>query len=248
METGSPQNGNFHRAGNNVSTMLDLRAFGFDCDVGVDGIIEASWAGGKRLLFLFAENHRDREMKRFNILNAYALIDAGVVGCAGTEVPMADLDTQAADFVQGQSRRLFDEHRTDAEVIRFLDRAQPWWYGIFEFGSTLQILRPTLSVRCVEDPMLRERMNRISLAYTLVEYGAGPHPSPAHPRMIDHPLNLERERAMIRHVLTHWDSTSPPLAGILNTGSGHTERIASSLQEMGINYIYISIPVGPPPF
>jgi hypothetical protein len=59
---------------------LDLSAFGFHRRVNVVGIVEAEWLGGFRLAFLFGANHKDGGMKRLNVLNACALIDAGVVG------------------------------------------------------------------------------------------------------------------------------------------------------------------------
>jgi hypothetical protein len=68
---------------------LDLSRFGFACQVDLHGTVETSWSDGDRVVFLFGENHRDRDMKRLNVLDACRLIDAGVVGCVGTEVPMA---------------------------------------------------------------------------------------------------------------------------------------------------------------
>jgi hypothetical protein len=228
-------------------TELDLRPFRIGRSVQVHGTVESNWAKGERLLLLFGENHRDREMKRLNVLNARALVDAGVVGCAGTEVPMANLEEQPAEFIELRSRELFDAHRTDEAVIAHLSRIQPCWFGFFQFGNTLRLLRPLLPVRCVEDAALRERMAPISEAYTLADLGTAPRPLPEHPNMGDHPLNLERERAMIDHMLKLWDSTAPTLAAILNTGSAHTQRIAAQLQERGINHVVISIPASPGP-
>jgi hypothetical protein len=37
---------------------LDLRPYGFDRDVDLYGTVEASWAGGNRLLFLFGGTTR----------------------------------------------------------------------------------------------------------------------------------------------------------------------------------------------
>ena len=229
-------------------TKLDLRPFGIERDLEIHGTVEATWSGGNRLVFLSGENHRDREMKRLHVLNACKLVDAGVVGCAGTEIPMADLDEQTEEFIKARSEDLFAEHQSDEAVIHHLSRTQPWWYGILQFGSTLKVLRPSLPVRCVEDQALRERMKPISEAYCHWELGGGPHPSPEHPNMGDHPLNLERERAMIDRLLTLWDSTAPTLAAILHTGSAHSQRMTARLQERGINYVYVSIPASPPPF
>jgi hypothetical protein len=181
-------------------------------------------------------------MKRLYVVNACKLVASGVVGCAGTEIPMTELDEQTAEFIEARSRELFEEHQTDDAVIGHLNRAQPWWYGLFQFGNTLKVLRPSLPVGCVEDRALREQMNPISDAYTLADLGAAPHPSPEYPNLGDHPLNLERERAMIDHLLALWDSSAPMLAAILNTGLAHSQRITRRLQEQGINYIYISIP------
>jgi hypothetical protein len=99
---------------------------------------------------------------------------------------------------------------------------------MFRVRQRLKVLRPALHVRCVEDVALREQMKPISEAYILADFGAAPHPSPEHPNRGDHPLHLERERAMIDHLLTLWDLTTPTLAAILNTGSAHTQRIAAA--------------------
>jgi hypothetical protein len=229
-------------------TKIDLRPFGFEKDVEAHGTIEATWSGGKRLVLLFGENHRDREMKRLNVVNACRLVDAGGVGCAGTEIPMADLERESAEFIRERSRKLFEEHKTDAAVSKHLSRTQPCWYGRFEFGNTLKVLRLSLPVRCVEDPALRERMKPLAEAYELADLGGVPHPSPAHPNTGDHPLNLERESAMIERLVALWDETAPTRAAILNTGLAHTQRIADGLQMRNINYLFISIPASPSPF
>jgi hypothetical protein len=187
-------------------------------------------------------------MKRVHVVNACKLVDGGVVGCVGTEIPMAELDEQTAEFIEARSRELFEEHKTDEAVIDHLSRGQPWWYGILQFDSTLKVLRPSLPVRSVEDRALREQMKLISDAYSLAALGAAAHPSPEHPNMGDHPLNFERERAMIDNLLALWDSTAPKLAAILYTGVAHSQRIRARLQERGINYIHISIPASPPSF
>jgi hypothetical protein len=226
---------------------LNLRPFGFMNEVEVHGTVETIWAGGNRLVFLFGEDHRDRQMKQLNVENACRLVDARVVGCAGTEVPMRDLDGQTQEFIMERSHELFAEHRTDEAVINHLSRSQPWWYGILDFGNTLKVLRPCLPVRCVEDPELRERMESIRLAYIYAQDGRVPHPYPEHPNLGDHPLNRERERAMIGNLLNFWDSSAPTRAVILNTGSGHCQPIADELRERGISYILISIPPSPWP-
>jgi hypothetical protein len=38
--------------------------------VTLHGTVEAIWSGGKRLVFLFGENHRDRDVKRLYVVNA----------------------------------------------------------------------------------------------------------------------------------------------------------------------------------
>jgi hypothetical protein len=161
---------------------------------------------------------------------------------------MTDVDQQTGEVMQAYSKNLFDKHETDDAVIEYLNSSQPWWYGVFDFANTLKVLRPSLSVCCVEDPALREQMKPIADAYMLADFEAAPHPSPEHPRLGDHPLNLAREKAIIDNLLALWDSTSPNLASVLNTGLDHSLRIAASLKHRGINYIYISIPPSPPVF
>jgi hypothetical protein len=158
-------------------TELDLEQFGVKQRLLLHGSIEACWTGGRRLVFLFGENHRDREMKRLYVSNACKLVDAGIVGCVGTEVPMADLDSQAVEFIATRSAELFAEHKTDEAVVDYLDRVQPAWYGILQFGNTLRVLRPSPPVRCVEDAVLRERMKPVSDAYCLWDLGAAPRAS-----------------------------------------------------------------------
>jgi hypothetical protein len=228
--------------GDRAMTKLDLRTFGFEREVEVYGTIEASWVGGNRVLFLFGENHRDREMKRLNVLNACTLVDARVVGCVGTEIPLDDLGQLTAEQIQHRSEELFREHQTDDAVIAYLSRHQPWWYGILQFGNTLKVLRPSLEVRCVEDPGIREQMKSIAERYEIWDLCGGEHPFPGHTNMEDHPINADREAAMIRHMITLWDGKEREApAAILNTGVAHSRRLCQRVQEMGISYIYISI-------
>jgi hypothetical protein len=223
---------------------LQLQPFGIPCDVEVHGTVQESWSEGKRLLFLFGENHRDREMKRLNVVNACRLVDAGVVGCVGTEVPMEDLDRHIQEFIQERSAALFGEHGTDEGVINHLSSAQPMWFGFFQFGNTLRILRPSLPVRCVEDPTLREQMKPISDRYTVWDLCGGVHPFLGYPNMEDHPINADREAAIIRHLMALWDEKAPQARGaILNTGLAHSLRLCALARGMGVSYIYISIPV-----
>src|SRR5437867_4253850 len=86
---------------------LDLRPFGFQCESEARGTVEKSWLEGKRLVFLFTENHRAREMKRLNVLNACFLYDRGVVGCAGTEIPLDDLNSLTSQEIESRSGELF---------------------------------------------------------------------------------------------------------------------------------------------
>jgi hypothetical protein len=231
-----------------IMNTMDLRQFGFQCDFEAHGKVEGSCLEGKRLVFLFAENHSDREMKRLNVLNACSLYDRGVVGCVGTEIPLGDLNMQTSEVIESRSRELLNAHKTDEGVIAYLKREQPWWYGFFEFGNTVKILRPSLAVRCVEDLVLREEMKPISNAYCIWDLGGGPHPSPDHPNMANHPHNLKREKAMIDNLLALWDETAPELAAVLNIGSAHSQRIAAGLQDRGIKYISLSVPAKPMTF
>jgi hypothetical protein len=179
-------------------TKLDLRPFGFACDAEVHAAVEDSWSKGSRLVFLVGENHKDREMKRRNLLDACALCNLGVVGCAGVEETLKDFANWDAETIERRSRELFEEHRTDMGVIDYLNRHQPGWYGFFEFGKTLKLLRPSLEVRCVEDMALREQMKPISDKYILWDLAGGEHPFPGYPNMGDHPHNFLREEAGVK--------------------------------------------------
>lgn len=230
-------------------TKLDLRPFGFDQDVEIHGTVEATWSGGKRLVFLFGENHRDREMKRLYVLNACVLVNAGVVGCAGTEEPLEEMNAIGAEAVESRSKQLFGEHTTDDAVIAHLSSKQPYGYGVFGFGNTLKYLRPRVDVRYVEDPALVEEMRPIADSYKIWEFGIAEHPSPDHPSMGDHPHNRKREEAMIANLITLWDEKPrEAAAAILNTGLDHSLHLCQRAKELGISFIYISIPAGPSPF
>ncbi len=163
--------------------MLDLRPFGLQRDVELQGTVAESWTEGKRLVFLFGENHMDREMIGRNLLSACTLGQSWGFGW-GARVSKEPTDGTrrsrwGQDWIKEKSKRLFEEHRDDCGVISHL-RQQPSWYGDFRFGKTLKLLRQSLEVRCVEDLDLREQMKPIADRYALWELGAGRHPSPEH--------------------------------------------------------------------
>jgi hypothetical protein len=222
--------------------VLNLTSVGLDRQVELGGEVESDWLEGRGLVFLFAENHRDRAMKRANVLNACRLIDAGVAGSLGTEVPMAELDRLEPAELKARAAELFELYRSDDAVIDHLNRTQPWWYGVFQFGSTVRLLRPGVCVACVEDPSLREEMKPICEAYELADHGARPHPCPEYPRLGDHPHNLLREAAMLENLLRLRARNGERLAAILNTGSDHSRRLAAGLKAKGINYFLVVQP------
>jgi hypothetical protein len=229
-------------------TKFDLQPFGFQFEVEVHGTIEESWAGGKRLLFLFGENHKDREMKRSSVLNACLLIDARMVGCVGTEEPLVEINAIGAAVVQSRSTQLFGEHKTDEAVIDYLSRTEPNWYGLFGFGNTLKYLRPSVDVQYVEDATLVEQMRPIADKYKQWECGMRAHPWPEYPRMGDHPHNRTREEAMMANLIRFWDEKSKEApAAILNTGLEHSPHLCQRAKEREISYIYISIPASSSP-
>jgi hypothetical protein len=221
---------------------LDLSANGKSFAVDLTRTVEQCRVGAGWPVFLFGEYHSDRAMKKGNVLDACRLIDAGIVGFVGTEMPMADLDRLGPDEIQARSADLLGTHGGDEAVMDYLSRVQPWWYGFLQFGSTLRLLRPSVPVACVEDPELREKMKPISDAYELADFGCGAHPCPDYPDMIDHPHNRLREAAMIDNLLALWARYSPDRAAILNTGIGHCGPIAESLQKRGIGYYLITRP------
>ena len=221
---------------------LDLSRFGFACQVDLHGTVETSWSDGDRVVFLFGENHRDRDMKRLNVLDACQLINAGVVGCVGTEERMTVLDRLQPEDVKGWSTALFAAHGTDEGVIDYLKRTQPGWYGDFEFGSAIRVLRPSLPVRCVEDLALHAKVWPLLLAYEDASLGFRPHPCPEFPTLDDHPDSRQREEAMIRNLLTLWNLQPTGKAAVLNTGLDHSRRIAAGLRERDINHCLITRP------
>jgi hypothetical protein len=221
-------------------TKLDLHPFGFQCEAEIHAAVEDTWSGGDRLVFVVGENHRDREMKRLNLLDACALCDLDIVGCAGVEDTLMGFGYLGAEGITARSKELFDEHRTDEGVIDYLNRHQPGWYGLFEFGKTLKLLRPSLEVKCVEDGELHFRMQPIANRYFMWDLAGGPHPYPDYPSMGDHPHNFLREEAMIANLLVLWNREQRQApAALLNTGLDHSRRLAGRLRAEGISYIYL---------
>jgi hypothetical protein len=218
---------------------IDLRKFGIECTCPIHGTVAESWCGESGLIFLFGENHRDREMKRLNVLNARNLFDCKAVECIGTEIQLRDFGALTKADIEIRSNELFEAHKTDDAVVSYLDQKEPWWYGPFEFASTVKLLRPSLVIRCVEDLKLKEEMQPIWHAYQM--HVGGPHPFPQYPKFSDHPYNLKREHAMIENSLSFWKEFGQERAMILNTGSDHCQPIANGLRERGISYIQILI-------
>src|SRR5439155_22560913 len=97
--------------------IVELRQFGSECDFEFHGSVTDSWSGGKRLLFLFGENHKDREMIRLNLLNACRLCNLGVLRCVGVEEPTEDLLRWGQTGIEEKSRILFKENQDDGGVI-----------------------------------------------------------------------------------------------------------------------------------
>lgn len=229
-------------------SMLPLRALGFAEDVEIRGTICDQWRGGRRLVILFGESHRDRQMKRLNVSDALALVTAEVVGCVGTEVPLCDFESLTRGSLREWSEQLFATHGSDEGVLALLAERPPHWFGTFEFADALKVLRSELPVRCVEDPRLREEMKRIADAYCTAELLELPPPFPEYPKMGDHPHNVQREQAMVESLLEFWDGVAPASAAILNAGADHCLRLARRLREHDISYFIISHPRSPDPF
>lgn len=221
---------------------IDLKSFGLPIDCQVFGNIEDWYNGDKGILFVFGEKHRDRGMIRHNLLNACILINTGVIACVGTEDVLELRDDLSDEELRTHSNELFKKHKADDSVIDYLSRRPPWWFGESHFGNILRVLRPSLPVRCVEDPDLREQFKPIASAYDLSDLGPIPHPYPDHPNMGDHPLNIERERAMVQNLLDLWESTDRESAAVLNIGLAHCERIVDRVRALGISYIRIAVP------
>jgi hypothetical protein len=222
---------------------LDLSAFGCET-VALTGTLTIDQRGG-RMVFLMGENHTVPEMKMANVRNALKLIDAGVVGCAGTEIPLPDHDPAADPVTLAAVRRAASEGEADERVMQHLYRhwrETPPEYQWFEFGTTLRALRPDVPVFGVESPEVRARTRCVDAAYKRHERGEGPHPFPEFPAFIDHPVNAEREGAMFRELVALWERTPRARGAILNTGSAHCRRLAGLIQAAGYGCVYVAVP------
>ncbi len=191
-------------------------------------------------------------MFRLNLLNACQLCDLGVVGCAGVEGSLEELDRRDPQAVKEASSRLYDQHKDDAGVIGHLQQCSLAlaMFGPFEFATALRLLRPDLPVRRVEDPALYEMTKSIHSQYASLALGEIEHPYPAFPQFEDHPINREREEPFLRNMLTFWDEIGPGVASaaILNTGLSHSPRIAQKLPALGVSYVLISHAASRDPF
>ena len=84
--------------------------------------------------------------------------------------------------VVAESRRLFAEHGTDDAVIDFfvedardMDRQQPDVPHFF-FGTCLKLLRPAVTIRCIEVQALADAAERVQ-QQLLARLRLSPHPA-----------------------------------------------------------------------
>lgn len=190
---------------------IDLRPFGFDRAFTFLGRVIDQGETGDRLLFLFDEEHHNRQWIGCNVLNACDLDDLGLLGFVGVE------GHEELDLTRPRPERVAGMARCDRTVvIQELRRL----HGFF-FGGTLKRLRPALNVRCVEDTRLYHQA--LSLAHL--------------PGYRDNPIHLQRERTILANLWSSWPAETD-CAAILNLGYEHHDRIAQTLRNT-IRYIRI---------
>jgi hypothetical protein len=211
---------------------IDLADFGFPGSTfSYHGEIISRRQDGGRLLFRFNEVHTDREVVRFNIMNALELWGLGILGCVGVEEYPYYFSEWNQSNIEKESARRYSEHHDDDGVIRSsLDESSRSFY----FGKTLKLLRPGIHSTMKEESIkwqdwcaplrpCQEAMARVERAFE------------------DHPLNLRRDAVFVKKILAFWGSKDPHKAAILNAGSAHQNRIVQRLAP-DIRYIQIEVP------
>jgi hypothetical protein len=241
-----------------------LSNFGYQCEFSFHGKLDDSWSEGTRLVFLFGERHRKPPIIWPNVLNACELIRLGVVGCVGVEEYPFTLEGWAEERIEQRRSQLFTEHGDEKGIFAHFSKSPEFCY----FGETLQLFRPSLRVRSVEDPKLHEetacvqgryvvrRENRYSSlvgAYCRANGVAICDLSDSVHQKLQQQASDEldkefradeihsrREVRFVENLIDFWDKTNPENAIILNTGSSHQQPISARLRGMGISYIHIS--------
>jgi hypothetical protein len=241
-------------------TSINLDQFGCQAAFNCRGTIKSHRPGGLRLLFLFGERHGIKPFIKLNLLNAIDLCDLGVLSCVGVEGrPLEDGETFPAPDVAQEFQSQQEQHGGNVEAV--IDGMLKWFPRPgFYFWDLLTLLRPSLPIRCVEEPNLYTKANLLNIQYNdrKVAIASALRRSnlfePGHPHRecrIEEKANMQSEQELaqeevtrarddqfIKAMLELWDESGTGKVAILNAGTAHHYRIARLLPaEIGFYHI-----------
>jgi hypothetical protein len=247
-----------------MTTPIGLDSFGNPAVFNCRGTIKSRRLGGQRLLFLFGERHSIKPFIKVNLLNAVDLCDLGVLSCVGVEGrPLEDGEPFPAPDVVREFQSQQGQH--DGNVEALIDGMLTWFQRPgFHFWNLLTLLRPSLPVRCVEEPGLYRRAEGLNLQYSNMRKEAiaetlrrSPLFEPDHPHRecrIEEKTNMQWEQELVQEEVTRardgqfikamrelWDQSGSGKIAILNAGTAHQYRIARLLPAE-ISYYHIEQP------
>lgn len=241
---------------------IDLSEFGF---VGKKILFEGKISkknSGNKLLFLFAETHKEPTSIGPNIRNCIRLIDEGIVSYIGLEFNPMDVDAPDKYTRTG-------ELAADVDAIIKSDLHD---HGEPRFGTTIRRLSDQI-VEVTEDMTIWKEAEEIE--FTIKEkciddrrvelfnkwMSENPKSKPASldtraraqaetdPKVIeqfrvkfgDHEINMARDKAMVEKLFQRWAAEDSTKAALLNAGRKHIQRIIQILPPE-CSFIYIDQP------
>jgi hypothetical protein len=247
-----------------MTTTIKLDCFGCSTAFNCRGTIKSQRLGGPRLLFLFGERHGIKPFIKLNLLNAIDLCDLGVLSCVGVEGrPLEDGEAFPAPDVAQEFQSQQEQHGGNVEAV--IDRMLKWFPRPgFYFWNLLTLLRPSLLVRCVEEPGLYCRADWFNVQYSSMRREAIIESlrrsalfEPDHPHRecrIAEKANMQWEQELAQEEITRardeqfitamiklWDESGAGKVAILNAGTAHQYRIARLLPGE-ISYYHIEQP------
>lgn len=242
---------------------LDLTDFGFAGKKYVfEGDVVEVKTDGERLLFLFAEKHKQLASIGPNIRNCIRLTDDGVVGYVGLEynpedhqlakysrtgnlnadveaIIQSDMDAVGEPRFGTSVRRLTN---VPVEVVEDMD--------IWKVAEQIEyeIKERVISAKQVELFAKLKAENPQKKAITLDQQAR--NEAEADPEISkqfraefgEDPINRKRDEAMISTLLSRWTDAGIEKAAVLNAGKKHIDRIKHMLPPY-VRYIYVCQPV-----
>ena len=228
-------------------TTVDFTALGY---AGVALPLEVAevdrCVGAAPLIVLMAENHLNVVGIARAVRTAARLADAGVVDFFGVE---GSLDGTATNLrrslaarsqsLPGYSREVLAELGGDEGAIAAM-AARPG----FEFVTTLQVLRPSLTVVSVEDAALafevgREH-DRLVARHTATAAAEGADDRLTIAREFRSlGVNRRRERAFVENSLVGRQAAGTTPAVLLNAGGHHQVMLFAQLAERGASVLHL---------